>query len=104
MSNTQKTKHGYEIYGPNSWHKCFRIFCKDDDDALEDIREYLTTTGKPLEVNNAYDTFYGCGWGAWLIDKTKDIATAEITDSWNPGGYCNSPFPCTIVLTPKKNQ
>ncbi len=101
MSNSQKTKHGLNLYRPDQFHKYNFLFCRDNDDALEDIREYLTTTGEPLEVHNDFDTFYGCGWGAWLIDNTKDIATAEVTDSWNPGGYCNRPFPNTIVLTPK---
>ena len=97
--STTKTKHGYEVYPPNQFHKFRSLYCRDDADALEDIKELLSD-GQPLEVHNAYDTFYGCGWGRWLIDNTKGLAEAKVTDSWNPGYYCNQPFPCTIVLTP----
>ena len=100
MSST-KTKHGYEVCQADQWHKYRRIFCKDNDSAIEDIRELLED-GQPLECVNAYDTFYGCAWGDWLIKNTKDFATAEVAETWNPGGYCGKQFPRAILLTPIK--
>lgn len=99
----EQTKHGYKIYPAGyNFEKHDRIFCKDDADALEDIRELLMQ-GRTFEVVNMYDTFYGCGWGHWLIEGTKDIATAKIIDTWNPGYYCAKPFPYKILLRPKKS-
>lgn len=97
----EKTKHGYEIYPANKFHKYEQLYCRDDETALEDIRELLMQ-GRTIEAVNDYDTFYGCGWGHWLIEGTKDIANAEVTEKWNPGYYCDRPFPKNIVLTPIK--
>lgn len=96
----QTTKHGYKIYPADKWHKTAFLFCRDDAAALEDIRE-IVSNGTILEVHNDFDTFYGCCWGQWLIDGTKDIANSEVLNSWNPGGYCDRPFPQIIRLTPK---
>ena len=97
----RKTRHGYTIYPADKWHKYEYLICRDDDNALADIRE-LIKEGHTLEVHNGFDTFYGVGWGRWLTDGTKDIATAEVTDEWNPGYYCEKPFPNAVVLTPIK--
>ena len=97
---TTKTTHGYELHEPNEFHPYPSIYCRDDKNALLDIREYLATNKTPLEVNNSYDTFYGCAWGKWLVEGTKDIATAKVTRYWDAWGDCR-PYPSTIVLTPK---
>lgn len=96
----QTTKHGYKIYPADSWHKNPFMFCRDDNNAMEDIRTYLTETRQPLDVHNGFDTFYGCGWGQWLIDGTKDIANAEVVDFQSSRGY-GPDFPGVIRLTPK---
>lgn len=93
------TKHGYTIYPTDDYHKNPFMFCRDDDEALEDIRRHLTETKQPLEVHNGFDTFYGCGWGRWLTEGTKDIATAKVTSMQSSHGY-GPDFPGAILLTP----
>ena len=97
----KKTQHGYELYPPDSHSKYEQIYCRDDQAALEDIRGILKD-GRALTVHNLYETFYGCGWGRWLIEGTQDIATATITEHWHAWGNC-PPYPSTIVLVPKAN-
>lgn len=99
MAN-EKTTHGYTIYPPDTWHKHPRLFCRDEKNALADIRELLTA-GKTIEVVNGYDTFYGCGWGHWLTEGVKDLATYTITEMQSSCGY-GPDFPGAILLTPKK--
>ena len=95
-----KTNNGYTIYPANDWHKYPYLFCRDDARALEDIRDWLRMTKKPIEIHNAFETFYGCGWGDWLINGTKDIADAEVTEMQSSRGY-GPDFPGAILLTPK---
>ena len=94
-----KTTHGYDLYETDKYNKYHQLYCRDDEEALADIREFLTTRKLPIEVHNKYETFYGVGWGRWLMDGTKDIATAKVTDTWDAWGDC-MPYPSTIVLTP----
>ena len=101
MNNYIEIANGLKLYQPCEFHPFPFLFCRDDDKALEAIRELLTA-GMTIDAHNDYDTFYGCGWGRWLMDGTKDIATAEVLDSWNPGGYCDRPFPNIIRLSPKE--
>lgn len=96
-----KTNHGYTIYPADTWHKHPRLFCRDDDGALADIRDWLRMAKQPIEVVNAYETFYGCGWGHWLTEGVKDLATYTITEMQSSHGY-GPDFPGAILLTPKK--
>lgn len=94
-----KSKHGYEIYlADGERYKYDRFYCKDDAEALEDIREILKE-GRALEVHNLYETFYGCSWGSWLMKGTEDLATSKVLSTWHAWGNC-PPYPDVILLTP----
>ena len=95
----QTTKHGYTIYPANDWRKNPYMFCRDDENALADIRA-LIEEGKTIEVHNGFDTFYGCGWGDWLTNGVEDIADAKVTEMQDSRGY-GPDFPGAILLTPK---
>lgn len=94
------TPHGFQLLGPTSYEKYTRLYCRDEQGALEDIRQILSE-GKTLKVVTQFETFYGVCWGDWLINGTKDIATAEVVETWDAWGECH-PYPSEIVLTPIK--
>lgn len=52
-----------------------RISCKENAEKLAEIREELTN-GRPVEVHNQYETFYGHGFDGWLR-KGKRVAICD---------------------------
>ena len=95
-----QTKNGYTIYPANDWHKHPYLFCRKDPAALSDIRDWLQEFKQPIEIHNAYETFYGCDLDGWLEKGLGDIADLQVTEMQSSRGY-GPDFPGAILLTPK---
>ena len=94
-----------EIYpaSPNAKYPYDRVYIRDTADELEQVRE-IVKSGRTLLVCNAFDTFYGSGWGRWLEKGVEDIANIEVVDTSDAWGYCSRAFPIKVLLTPKAAQ
>lgn len=78
-----------------------RISCKENAEKLAEIREELTN-GRPVEVHNQYETFYGHGFDGWLRKGIADIACDIKVTSVNHFADCG--YPWAYVITPNTNN
>jgi len=78
-----------------------RVSCKENAEKLAEIREELLN-GRPVEVHNQYETFYGHGFDSWLRKGIEDIACDIKVISYNHFADCG--YPWTYVITPTNNN
>ena len=73
-----------------------RFYTKENNKVLEEIRTELKN-GRPVQVVNEWETFYGCSFDDWLRNGLSDINCDIKVLSFNHFPDCGYPWEYEIM-------